>query len=69
MVSVRDSGIGLGSDAKSLFTPFVSTKADGMGLGLSISGSLIEGHGGRLWAMPNSPRGAVFSFTLPPTGK
>ena len=69
MVSVRDSGIGLGADAKNLFTPFVSTKADGMGMGLSISRSLIEGHGGRLWAMPNSPHGAMFSFTLPPTGK
>ena len=69
MVSVRDSGIGLGTDAKSLFTPFVSTKADGMGMGLSISRSLIEVHGGRLWAMPNSPHGAMFSFTLPPTGK
>jgi PAS domain S-box-containing protein len=69
MVSVRDSGVGFGTDAKSLFTPFVSTKADGMGMGLSISRSLIEGHGGRLWAMPNSPHGAVFSFTLPPTPK
>jgi PAS domain S-box-containing protein len=69
MVLVRDSGIGLGTDANSLFTPFVSTKPDGMGLGLSISRSLIEGHGGRLWATPNAPHGAVFSFTLPPTGK
>ena len=69
MVSVRDSGIGLGTDAKSLFTPFVSTKPDGMGLGLSISRSLIEGHGGRLWATPNAPHGATFSFTLPPTSE
>ena len=69
MVSVRDSGTGLGTDAMSLFTPFVSTKPNGMGMGLSISRSLIEGHGGRLWAMPNSPHGAVFSFTLPPADK
>ena len=69
MVSVRDSGIGLGSDAGSLFTPFVSTKADGMGMGLSISRSLIEGYGGRLWAIPNAPHGAVFSFALPLTGE
>jgi C4-dicarboxylate-specific signal transduction histidine kinase len=68
MVSVRDSGIGFGTHEKDLFTPFVSTKADGMGMGLSISRTLIEGHGGRLWAVPNAPHGAVFSFTLPPTG-
>src|SRR5262245_4840923 len=69
MVSVRDSGVGLCMDAEGLFTPFVTTKADGMGMGLSISRSLIEAHGGRLWARPNDPDGAVFSFTLPPTSK
>jgi PAS domain S-box-containing protein len=69
MVSVRDSGTGIGIDAERLFTPFVTTKADGMGMGLSISRSLIEGQGGRLWASPNAPHGAVLSFTLPPTGK
>ena len=65
LVALRDSGTGLGSDADDLFTPFVSTKADGMGMGLPISRSLIEGHDGRLWAEPNIPHGAVFSLTLP----
>jgi PAS domain S-box-containing protein len=65
LVAVRDSGHGLGSAADRVFTPFFTTKANGMGMGLSISRSLIENHGGRLWAMPNSPIGAVFSFTLP----
>ena len=65
LVAVRDSGTGLGSKADRVFTPFFTTKASGMGMGLSISQSLVENHGGRLWAMPNSPMGAVFSFTLP----
>lgn len=65
LVAVRDSGPGLGSAADRVFTPFFTTKANGMGMGLSISRSLIENHGGRLWAVPNSPIGAVFSFTLP----
>jgi len=65
LVKVRDSGTGLGADADGLFTPFFTTKAKGMGMGLFISRSLVESHGGRLWASPNSPHGAVFSFTLP----
>jgi C4-dicarboxylate-specific signal transduction histidine kinase len=65
LVEVRDSGTGLGLDADRVFTPFVTTKANGMGMGLSISRSLIESHGGRIWATPNSPHGAVFSFALP----
>jgi PAS domain S-box-containing protein len=65
LVAVRDSGIGLGLEADRVFTPFFTTKANGMGLGLCISRSLIEGHGGRLWVEPNSPHGAVFYFTLP----
>jgi signal transduction histidine kinase len=65
LIAVRDSGPGLGSAPDRVFTPFFTTKANGMGMGLSISRSLIENHGGRLWAMPNSPMGAVFSFTLP----
>jgi PAS domain S-box-containing protein len=68
MVTVRDSGTGLSSEADRVFTPFFTTKTHGMGMGLPISRSLVEGHGGRLWATPNSPHGAVFSFTLPAAG-
>lgn len=64
-VEVRDSGRGLGSEADRVFTPFFTTKASGTGMGLSISRSLVAAHGGRLWAEPNSPHGAVFCFTLP----
>jgi signal transduction histidine kinase len=65
LVAVRDSGTGLGSDTDRLFTPFFTTKPKGMGMGLQISRSIIEAHGGRLWAEPNVPYGAVFSFTVP----
>ena len=65
LVAVRDSGTGLGLEAERVFTPFFTTKANGMGMGLSISRSLVEAHGGRLWAEPKSPHGAVFCFTLP----
>src|ERR1700733_7139368 len=67
LVAVSDSGTGFGLELDRVFTPFFTTKAKGMGMGLSISRSLVESHGGRLWATPNSPHGAVFSFTLPAT--
>ena len=65
LVAVRDSGPGL--DPKSLdhlFTAFFTTKPQGMGMGLAISRSIIEAHGGRLWAVPNNGPGATFQFTL-----
>jgi PAS domain S-box-containing protein len=65
LIAVRDSGSGLALEADRVFTPFFTTKENGMGMGLPISRSLIEGHGGRLWAGANVPHGAVFFFTLP----
>jgi signal transduction histidine kinase len=66
LVSVRDSGPGLAPTALDrLFDAFYSTKPSGLGLGLSICRSIIEAHGGRLWASANVPRGAAFQFTLP----
>jgi len=66
LVSVRDSGPGLAPAAlEHLFKAFYTTKPNGLGMGLSICRSIIEAHGGRLWASANSPRGAVFHFTLP----
>jgi len=65
-VSVADSGPGLPEAiAARLFKPFVTTKAGGMGIGLSVSRSIIESHGGRLWAENREDGGAVFRFTLP----
>ena len=65
-VSVRDSGIGLPAHlVADLYTPFVSTKPDGLGMGLAICRSIVESHHGRLWAEANPPGGAVFHFTLP----
>jgi PAS domain S-box-containing protein len=66
LVAVWDSGPGLPpSSLERLFEAFYTTKADGMGMGLSICRSIIEAHGGRLWASANLPRGAVFQFTAP----
>jgi PAS domain S-box-containing protein len=65
LIQVQDSGIGLNADRiDRVFEPFFTTKPQGMGMGLSISRSIIEFHGGRLWAEPGSP-GALFQFTLP----
>jgi signal transduction histidine kinase len=65
-VAVRDTGHGLRPESlPSLFEPFYTTKADGMGMGLSICRSIIEAHGGQLWATRCEPRGALFQFTLP----
>jgi len=65
IVAVRDSGPGLKPDSLArLFDPFYTTKPAGMGMGLSICRSITEAHGGRLWAAPNTPKGAVFQFTL-----
>jgi signal transduction histidine kinase len=66
LVSVQDSGIGLRPEQiDRLFDAFYSTKAEGMGMGLSISRSIAEAHGGRLWAESNGGHGAIFRFTLP----
>jgi signal transduction histidine kinase len=65
-VSVRDSGVGLaGVDRERMFALAYTTKPSGSGVGLSISRSIVEAHGGRLWAEENAPHGATFSFTLP----
>ncbi len=65
-VSVRDAGIGLDPQAMNrLFDAFYTTKSGGMGIGLSVSRSIIEGHGGELWAAPNDGPGATFSFSIP----
>jgi PAS domain S-box-containing protein len=64
-VSVSDTGVGLpAQQADDIFNSFFTTKLEGTGLGLSISRSIVESHGGRLWAAANSPRGASFYFTL-----
>jgi signal transduction histidine kinase len=66
LVSVRDTGPGLDPRAAArLFEPFYTTKAEGMGMGLAISRSIAEAHGGRLSASENEPRGAVFQLRLP----
>jgi signal transduction histidine kinase len=65
-VAVRDTGHGLSPESLSrLFEPFYTTKPEGVGIGLSICRSIIEAHGGRLWAIPREPQGALFQFTIP----
>ena len=65
-LSVKDSGVGfIPQTADKIFEAFYTTKADGMGIGLSISRSIIEAHQGRLWAAPNDGPGSTFSFSIP----
>ena len=65
-ISVTDTGPGLSAEVRAkLFQPFVTTKSSGMGVGLSICHSIIEGHGGRMWLVDTADGGAEFHFTLP----
>lgn len=70
LLTVSDTGAGLDPEqAEDIFNAFYTTKPEGMGMGLAISRSIIEAHGGRLWASVNLPRGARFQFTLPQHGQ
>jgi hypothetical protein len=65
-VSVRDAGVGIeGPSTDKLFDAFYTTKSGGMGMGLSVSRSIVERHHGRLWAEPNDGPGATFAFSIP----
>jgi two-component system sensor kinase FixL len=65
-VSVSDTGPGLAPDiSHKLFQPFVTNKEKGMGVGLSISRTIVESHGGKIWTEPNLPQGVIFHFTIP----
>jgi signal transduction histidine kinase len=64
LVAVEDTGAGL-DPAQRIFEPFFTTKPEGVGMGLAICRSIIEVHGGRLWASPRAPHGAAFRFTVP----
>ena len=67
LVAVQDSGPGLTpASLEHLFEAFYTTKPGGLGMGLSVCRSIIEAHGGRLWATANVPQGAAFQFTVPP---
>ena len=66
VVAVKDRGVGLDAvDMRRMFTLSYTTKAAGTGVGLSISRSIIQAHGGRIWASQNADRGATFSFSVP----
>jgi len=68
-IMISDKGVGLADDTlNQIFDPFYTTKSNGLGMGLNISQSIIEAHGGRLWAENNADRGAAFYFTLPVSG-
>ena len=70
LVGVEDTGTGLDpATADRIFLPFYTTKSSGMGMGLSICRTIIEAHGGQVWAKPNAPQGAVFQFRLPAAGQ
>ena len=70
LVEVRDSGAGLDQTALDrLFEAFYTTKPEGMGMGLAISRTIVEAHGGELTAKPNAPQGAIFRFRLPTDGE
>ena len=65
-VAIQDKGVGIGQDARDqVFMPFYTTRAKGLGLGLSLSYSIIQSHGGRMWTEPNNQQGTAFRFTLP----
>jgi signal transduction histidine kinase len=65
LVTVSDTGVGLPPEIDQIFDAFFTTKPHGTGMGLAISRTIIESHGGRLWVVANSGRGAIFNFTLP----
>jgi two-component system, LuxR family, sensor kinase FixL len=66
LIQVQDSGAGLDAElVERVFEPFFTTKPQGIGMGLSIGRSIVEAHGGRLWAMSGSSQGAIFQFILP----
>jgi signal transduction histidine kinase len=66
LVAVQDTDVGIDpNDLDRLFGAFFTAKPGGLGMGLSICRSIVEAHGGRLWATPNEPHGAVFHFSLP----
>ena len=65
LVSVQDAGVGITAESRQLFEPFYTTKPQGLGMGLSISRSIVEGLGGKLWATANADHGATFQFILP----
>jgi signal transduction histidine kinase len=65
-VSVQDTGVGIKpQETEHLYEPFYTTKTNGLGMGLAISRSIVEAHGGHLWVTPNDDHGVAFQFTLP----